>query len=90
MSSATSGPKKSSGMTMAGRRRLDTLLRLLIALIFVLYALFPIVYVIGTSLNPSGSLQTTQIIPDNPTLDNYRNLLNEPNWRPSRGGWSTR
>jgi ABC-type maltose transport system permease subunit len=65
-------------MTMKGRRRLDTVLRLLIALLFIAYALFPIVYVIGTSLNPSGSLQTSQIIPANPTLDNYRKLLNDP------------
>ncbi len=73
MSSATS--KKSSGMTMATRRRLDTALRLLVALIFIAYALFPVVFVIGTSLNPSGSLQMAQIIPRNPTLDNYRSLL---------------
>jgi ABC-type maltose transport system permease subunit len=62
-------------MSMAGRRRLDTALRLLIALIFIVYALFPVIYVIGTSLNPSGTLQTSQIIPTNPTLDNYRKLL---------------
>jgi ABC-type maltose transport system permease subunit len=62
-------------MSMAGRRRLDTGLRLLIALVFIVYALFPVVYVIGTSLNPSGTLQTSQIIPTNPTLDNYRSLL---------------
>ena len=73
MSSAAS--KKSSGLSMAGRRRLDTGLRLLIAFLFILYALFPIVYVIGTSLNPSGSLQTSQIIPANPSLNNYRSLL---------------
>jgi arabinogalactan oligomer/maltooligosaccharide transport system permease protein len=73
MSSAAS--KKSSGMTMAGRRRLDTSLRLLVAFLFIAYALFPIVYVIGTSLNPSGSLQTSQIIPPNPSLNNYRSLL---------------
>jgi ABC-type maltose transport system permease subunit len=60
---------------MARRRRLDTGLRLLIALVFIIYALFPVVYVIGTSLNPSGSLQSSQIIPTNPTLDNYRKLL---------------
>ena len=82
MSSApviTSGrSSKSSGMTMKGRRRMDTLLRLLVALIFIIYALFPIVYVIGTSLNPSGSLQTSQIIPPNPTLDNYKKLLTNP------------
>ena len=74
MSSATS--KKSSGMTMASRRRLDTALRLLVALLFIAYALFPVVFVIGTSLNSSGSLQSSQIIPRNPSLDNYRSLLN--------------
>ncbi len=82
MSSAPAMPAgtaaKPARMTMKGRRRIDTLLRLLIALVFVVYALFPIVYVIGTSLNPSGSLQTTQIIPPNPTLDNYRKLLSDP------------
>jgi ABC-type maltose transport system permease subunit len=62
-------------MTMAGRRRLDTAIRLIVALIFIAYALFPVVYVIGTSLNPSGSLQTSQIIPDNPSLVNYQKLL---------------
>ena len=71
----TGTSKKSSGMTMKGRRRLETALRLLVAFIFILYALFPIVYVIGTSLNPSGSLQASQIIPANPTLDNYKKLL---------------
>ena len=30
-------------MSMAGRRHLDTALRLLIALIFIIYALFPVV-----------------------------------------------
>ena len=71
----TGASKKSSGMTMKGRRRLETALRLLVAFIFIIYALFPIVYVIGTSLNPSGSLQASQIIPANPTLDNYKKLL---------------
>ena len=60
---------------MKGRRRLDTGFRLLVALVFVVYALFPVVYVIGTSLNPSGSLQTSQIIPENPSLVNYQKLL---------------
>ena len=60
---------------MKGRRRMDTGLRLIVALVFVVYALFPVVYVIGTSLNPSGSLQTSQIIPDNPSLANYQKLL---------------
>jgi ABC-type maltose transport system permease subunit len=78
-----SGPRKDSGMTMASRRRLDTAWRLLVAFIFIVYALFPILFVIGTSLNPAGTLQTSGIFPRNPTLDNYRNLLTNtafPRW----------
>ncbi len=71
----SSPSKKSSGMTMKTRRRIDTTWRLLVALIFIAYALFPVVYVIGTSLNPSGSLQTSQIFPSNPSLANYQKLL---------------
>jgi len=74
----TGAAKKSSQMTMARRRRLDTALRLLIAFIFIAYALFPVVFVIGTSLNPSGSLTARDIIPANPTLDNYRKLFTNP------------
>ena len=73
--SSGSAAKKSSGMSMAGRRRLDTTLRLLIAFLFIAYALLPVAFVIGTSLNASGGLQTSQIIPTNPSLDNYRSLL---------------
>ncbi|MCB0198631.1 MAG: sugar ABC transporter permease [Caldilineae bacterium] len=67
--------RKSSGITMKSRRRLDTTWRLLVALLFIIYALFPIVFVISTSLNPSGSLQTTRIFPANPSLANYQKLL---------------
>lgn len=66
---------KSPGMTMKRRRRLDTTWRLIVAFLFIAYALFPIMYVIGTSLNPSGSLQSSQIFPNNPTLANYQKLL---------------
>jgi len=62
-------------MTMKRRRRLDTTWRLIVAFLFIAYALFPILYVIGTSLNPSGSLQSSQIFPSNPTLANYQKLL---------------
>ncbi len=67
--------RKPSGMTMKRRRRLDTTWRLIVAFLFIAYALFPIMYVIGTSLNPSGSLQSSQIFPNNPTLANYQKLL---------------
>ena len=84
MSSApvvSAGPppaRKPAGMTMQGRRRFDTVWRLAVAFLFIAYALFPVLYVIGTSLNPSGSLQTSQIFPSNPSLANYQKLLTDP------------
>lgn len=43
----------------------------------LVFALAPAVWVIGASLNPTNSLAAISIIPDNPTLANYRNLLTE-------------
>jgi ABC-type maltose transport system permease subunit len=70
-------------MGLKAQRRVDVAWRLAVAFLFILYALFPIVFVVGTSLNPSGGLQTTQFFPDNPTLDNFRSLLQDtdfPRW----------
>lgn len=75
MSSAT---KTSRGLTMRDRDRLDTAVRLLIALLAILFAMFPVVYIFSASINPVATLATTRIIPENPTLDNYRYMLDNP------------
>jgi arabinogalactan oligomer/maltooligosaccharide transport system permease protein len=49
--------------------------RYLVGIVVMVFALFPIVYVIGVSLNPIGSVTGAQIIPDNPTLGNYEALF---------------
>ncbi len=71
---------KTPRMGLKAQRRFDTIWRMVVAFLFIIYALFPIVFIIGTSLNPTGRLQATQLIPDNPTLDNYRTLLTETNF----------
>jgi arabinogalactan oligomer / maltooligosaccharide transport system permease protein len=43
----------------------------------LVFALFPAVWVLGASLNPTNSLAAIQLVPSNPTLDNYRRLLTE-------------
>jgi trehalose/maltose transport system permease protein len=50
---------------------------ILIAAIFI-YALFPFYWVIRSSFTPEGKLFQTpiQYVPSNPTLDNYREVLN--------------
>ena len=43
------------------------------------FALFPVVWIFSASFNSTGGLSGQQLIPDEPTLDNYRTLFNDPN-----------
>lgn len=43
----------------------------------IAFALFPAVFVLGTSLNPSNNLSTTRMIPTNPTAVHYVTLLRD-------------
>lgn len=47
------------------------------ALAALVFAFFPVVYIISASLNASGGIASQQLIPDNVTLANYRELLTE-------------
>jgi arabinogalactan oligomer/maltooligosaccharide transport system permease protein len=51
-------------------------IRLVISLILILFSVFPILWMISASFNPTGSLATQTLIPENAGLDNYRELLN--------------
>jgi arabinogalactan oligomer / maltooligosaccharide transport system permease protein len=56
------------------QQRLALLFRIFLALIFLFYALFPVVWIFSASINPSNSLVNQQLIPDNATFANYRAL----------------
>ena len=49
--------------------------RHLVAIAAILFAVFPVVWIISASVNPSGSLVGQDLWPESPTLDNYRELL---------------
>jgi arabinogalactan oligomer/maltooligosaccharide transport system permease protein len=44
----------------------------LIMLAILAFVLYPIIWIISASINPIGSLSAQSLIPDNPTLENYR------------------
>ncbi len=50
-------------------------IRLVIAVILILFSIFPILWVISASLNPTGTLATQTLIPKNPGLGNYKELV---------------
>jgi arabinogalactan oligomer / maltooligosaccharide transport system permease protein len=59
-----------------GRRWLRNIAwRHVILLAAVVFSLFPVVWVVSASINPTGSLAGQKLIPADPTLLNYRNLL---------------
>jgi arabinogalactan oligomer / maltooligosaccharide transport system permease protein len=46
-----------------------------VAIIAIVVALFPILYIISSSLNPTQTLSTSSLFPRDATLENYRDIL---------------
>ena len=66
------------------QRRFSIGVRLVIAAILIVFSVFPILWVLSASFNPTGSLATQTLIPENAGVGNYRELLNSrefPFWR---------
>lgn len=59
-------------------KRIAMVLRIVLAIVMLIFALFPVLWIISASLNPTGSLVGQPLIPQNPTLDNYVRLFNDP------------
>ena len=53
--------------------------RHLVALAAIAFAMFPMVWIASASFNPTSSLRGQELIPSDPTLDNYRVLFDDPN-----------
>ncbi len=71
----------SSRLTMSQRNAIGRAWRLLVVALAIIYALFPVVWILSASFNPTQSLSGQELIPANPTLENYRTLFERPYWR---------
>ena len=56
----------------------DRLLWGVAAAMAVLYALIPVAWIVSLSLKPEADLTDRRFIPDTVTLDNYRNIFDDP------------
>ncbi|MDX1662884.1 MAG: sugar ABC transporter permease [Candidatus Promineifilaceae bacterium] len=65
---------RTSGSRSAQKRR-SLILRLLLSLFLILFAIFPVIWIISAAINPVASLSTQRLIPENASLDNFRNLM---------------
>jgi ABC-type maltose transport system permease subunit len=64
--------------TMRSGKRIALILRLVLAIVMLIYALFPVMWIISASFNPTNSLVGQPLIPPNPTFANYERLFNNP------------
>lgn len=55
--------------------------RHVVAYLAIAFAVFPVIYVVSSSVNPLGTLTSSQVIPEGATLDNYRSLFEEVPYR---------
>ena len=68
---------KSVGSVQRGKR-LALAGRIVLAIVMLIFALFPVLWIFSASINPTGSLVGQPLIPSNPTLANYQRLFNNP------------
>jgi arabinogalactan oligomer / maltooligosaccharide transport system permease protein len=66
------------------QRRIGIGIRLVVAVFLILFSIFPVLWVISASLNPSGTLATQTLIPAHPGLGNFKELMTSgefPFWK---------
>lgn len=78
MSKQTDVIRQRKSGSLSSKRRWGLFLRYLVALVAIIYALFPVIWIISASFNPSGSLAGQKLIPDNASFENYTTLLKDP------------
>lgn len=78
-----------SSLTLKQRKNLGHLMRWLVAIVLIVFAVFPVVWVISASVNPSNTLASAKLIPDNFGWDNYRLLFNTPQFPFARWLWNS-
>lgn len=76
-------------LTRRQRVNLGHLARWFLALFLMLFAVFPVIWVISASINPSNTLASAQLIPNNFGWDNYRLLFESPEFPFARWIWNS-
>lgn len=66
--------KSKKTMTITQRKRIGTILRWILAIILVVFSVFPVIWMASASLDPVNNLATQKLIPDNAGFDNFKTL----------------
>lgn len=76
----TEKPKRSSEPFFERRIVRKTLVYIIkysLAVVVLIYSAFPIIWTISAAFNPGSSLSGQQLIPEEPTFDNFNTILND-------------
>lgn len=87
MTTTVDTARRSAAGTVTGWRqsrkarfRITLILKYIVAAIVLIFSLFPILWTISASFNPTSSVSGQSLIPSPATTVHYRTILNEPFW----------
>lgn len=60
------------------QRRIQFVFRLAVVIVAIVFALFPIIWIISAAFNPTSSMSAQELIPPNASTANFEELLNDP------------
>ena len=53
------------------QRQMGVAVRLVIAVILIIFSVFPVLWILSSAFNPANSLASAKLIPDNAGWDNF-------------------
>jgi arabinogalactan oligomer/maltooligosaccharide transport system permease protein len=72
---STAPPRVSS---LQRQRRIQLIFRSAVVIVAIVFALFPIIWIVSAAFNPTSSMATQKLIPPNASTANFDELLNDP------------
>lgn len=69
-------PKKT--MSMKTNKLITLIFRWILAVVLIIFSIFPVLWIISASINPVNDLASQRLIPANANFDNYRALITNP------------
>jgi len=64
--------------SVSKKRRTALVLRWILAVILIIFSIFPVIWIVSASIDPVNNLATQKFIPDNAGFDNFVELVNNP------------
>lgn len=75
--------------SMKKQKHLGIIIRWIIAIFLIFFSVFPLLWIISASLNPTGTLATARLIPKNPGFKNFQDLIGNPTFPFFRWFWNS-